>query len=169
MSAQKKGRQRLAAGRNATEVLEADIAGLVGMPIHELRKIWVIRIGSGPPSVRSPGLIRRLLAWQLQADSHGGVDATTARKLRDIANAIERDGAYEPKIRRDLSPGVVLTREWKGVVHKVTVMAAGFQYQGKRYKSLSNIARTIAGTRWSGPRFFGLEQKKVAKIRGTAS
>ena len=86
----------------------------------------------------------------------------TERRLGEIGKALERDGDYEPKVRRDFSPGVVLTREWKGTIHKVTVMAQGFQYLGKRYKSLSDIARTITGTRWSGPGFFGLEQKKKA-------
>ena len=69
------------------------------------------------------------------------------------------------KSARDLSPGVVLTREWKGVIHKVTVMAGGFQHLGKRYGSLSDIARTITGTRWSGPRFFGLEQKERPNLK----
>jgi hypothetical protein len=53
----------------------------------------------------------------------------------------------------------VLSREWKGVIHQVTAAEAGFDYLGKRYRSLSDIARTITGTRWSGPRFFGLERK----------
>jgi hypothetical protein len=110
-----------------------------------------------------------LLAWRLQAIAFGDLDATTTRKLRDISKALERDGDYEPQVRRDLSPGVVLTREWKGVVHKVTVVAGGFQHLSQRYRTLSDIARTITGTRWSGPRFFGLEQKKSRKSKEAAS
>jgi hypothetical protein len=89
--------------------------------------------------------------------------------LIKIGEALQRDGSHEPKIRRGFSPGVVLSREWKGVLHKVTVVVGGFQYQGKRYRSLSDIARTITGTRWSGPRFFGLEQKQKRAPRAIAS
>ena len=78
------------------------------------------------------------------------MDAATARMLREVATGLELDGTYEPKIRNDLAPGVVLTREWKGLTHTVTVIADGFQHHGKRYRSLSDIARTITGTRWSG-------------------
>ena len=115
------------------------------------------------PSVRSRDTLLRLLAWQIQAAALGGFDADTEGKLRRIAKALEVDGDYEPKIRRDVSAGVVLTREWKGAIHKVTVTADGFQHLGKQYGSLSDIARTITGTRWSGPRFFGLEQKRQPK------
>jgi len=89
----------------------------------------------------------------------------TRRRLGAIAKALERDGSYEPKVRSNISAGVVLTREWKGVVHKVTATSGGFQHLGKRYGSLSDIARTITGTRWSGPRFFGLEQKRARSSR----
>ena len=71
----------------------------------------------------------------------------------------------QPKVRRNFAPGVELTREWKGVIHKVIVTAGGFQHLGKQYRSLSDIARTITGTRWSGPRFFGLEQKPARPSR----
>jgi len=121
--------------------------------------MWADRFYEEPPATRSRDLFARLLAWRMQEEARGGLDAVTGRKLRDVATALERDGSYEPKVRRELSSGVVLTREWKGVIHKVTVTADGFQHRGHRYKSLSDIARTITGTRWSGPRFFGLEQK----------
>ena len=116
----------------------------------------------------SRDVLLRLFAWRIQAECSGGLDAVTARVLRDVATGLERNGAYEPKIRNDLSPGVVLTREWKGLTYMVTVIADGFQHGGKRYKSLSDIARTITGTRWSGPRFFGLEQKSARPSRQAA-
>jgi hypothetical protein len=110
----------------------------------------------------------RTLAWQLQAEAYGGLEMATVRQLRRIGKALERDGTYEPQTRRDIAPGVVLTREWKGVTHKVTVTADGFMHQGDTYRSLSDVARTITGTRWSGPRFFGLEQKP-ARARGVTA
>jgi hypothetical protein len=165
MSQKRNGRQRHAAGRSSASSIEAEVSSLAGLTIGELRRAWANRLATEPPAIRSRGLLLRLLAWQMQADTVGGLDAVTERKLRDIAKALERDGSYEPKIRQDLSPGVVLTREWKGAVHKVTVVTNGFQHLGKRYRSLSDIARTITGTRWSGPRFFGLEQKRVGTSR----
>lgn len=153
-----KGRQRRVAGPFAADAIERLMSGLQDLTTEQLRDVWTDRLSTEPPAIRSREVLVRLLAWRTQAEAFGGLDASTELKLREIANALERDGSYEPKIRRDLLPGVVLIREWKGVTHKVTVTTGGFQHQGKGYKSLSNIARTITGTRWSGPRFFGLEQ-----------
>jgi len=149
--------------------MEAELSALGKLAIGDLKSAWTDRFNEDPPATRSRDLLVRLLAWQMQEEASGGLDAVTARKLRDIATALERDGSYEPKVRRDLSSGVVLTREWKGVIHKVTVTADGFQHRGQRYKSLSDIARTITGTRWSGPRFFGLEQKNPRQSQQAAS
>ena len=157
-----KARQRNAAAPDAADVIEAELASLLHLPISELRAIWRERLECEPPKFRSRSVLLNELAWRMQADAFGDLDSVTERRLAEIGKALERDGAYEPKIRRDFSPGVVLTREWKGTIHKVTVMAQGFQYLGKRHRSLSDIARTITRTRWSGPRFFGLEQKKKA-------
>jgi hypothetical protein len=167
MSARKISQQHRAAGGSSTASIDAELSSLAELSIRNLKKAWTERLGFDPPRLRSRHLLLRLLAWQLQALALGGLDAITERKLRDIAAALERDGTYEPKTRLDLSPGIVLTREWKGVIHKVTVGTNGFQHLGKRYGSLSDIARTITGTRWSGPRFFGLEKKK-AKISAQA-
>jgi hypothetical protein len=148
--------------------MEAELSALGKLPIGDLKLAWADRFNEEPPTTRSRDLLVRLLAWRMQEEALGGLDAVTARKLRDIAAALERDGTYEPKVRRDLSSGVVLTREWKGVIHKVTVTADGFQHRGQRFKSLSDIARTITGTRWSGPRFFGLEQKSARQSQQAA-
>lgn len=163
MSRQQKDRRQNAAGQIHTNELQTDIESLRDLDIKGLRSLWKVRVGNEPPNNRSAHLLRRLLAWQIQVRAFGNLNSVTARKLRAIATTLERDGTYEPKTRRDLSLGVVLTREWKGTIHKVTVMEGGFQYLDKRYGSLSDIARTITGTRWSGPRFFGLEQKKSPK------
>lgn len=88
------------------------------------------------------------LAWQIQADAFGGLDAETKRRLR-------RGGAGATAAD-SLQPGVRLTREWQGVSHEVVVEEGGFSYEGRTWKSLSEIARHISGTRWNGPRFFGL-------------
>jgi hypothetical protein len=162
---QQKRRQRYAAGETTLRTIDAELVAFTKLPIAELRKAWANRFGDTSPAISSRDVLLHFLAWRIQADLLGGLDPVTERKLRDIAKALERDGDYEPKIRRDLSPGIVLTREWKGVIHKVTVTADGFQYLGRRYGSLSDIARMITGTRWSGPRFFGLERKEQRQPR----
>ncbi len=163
MSPRQNGRRRHAAGQNPADVA-ARLAHLPSLALAGLRSEWKTQFGKDPPPVRSRDILRQLIAWQLQADAFGGLDTKTERHLQSIALQLERDGNYEPKIRRDLTVGIELTREWKGAVHKVTVVPDGFRYLGKNYASLSDIARTITGTRWSGPRFFGLEQKAKRKI-----
>lgn len=145
--------------------IDTDISAIAELPISQLRKAWSSHFTSDAPPVRSRAVLCQLLAWQLQSDAMGGLDGATERALTKIGVALGRDGSYKPKIRNGFSPGVVLSREWKGVVHRVTAAADGFQYLGKNYRSLSDIARTITGTRWSGPRFFGLEQKTVPASR----
>lgn len=159
MTSKSRGQQKLSAGPSVVNPFASELESLAGQPVKTLRTIWSDRLGTEPPAIRSREVMVRLLAWRLQAEARGGLDVASERKLREIAVAFDRDGTYEPKLRRDLSPGVVVTREWKGVVHRVAVTTGGFEYDGRRFKSLSDIARTITGTRWSGPRFFGLEQR----------
>lgn len=168
MHKERKTQQRHTASHPRAHGLEAEISGLVKLSISELRDAWSERFDATAPSVRSRDVLLRMFAWRVQEEAFGGLDLRSERQLRQIGNALERDGSYEPQIRRDLSPGVVVIREWKGVTHKVTVTADGFQYQGTHYRSLSDIARSITGTRWSGPRFFGLEQKNARPAREVA-
>jgi len=112
------GRQHHAAGRSAAIDIEAELSKLPAFSIDKLRADWKDRFAADAPVIRSPDVLRRLLAWQIQADAYDGLDAWTQRKLRDIAGKLERDGKYEPAIRRDLSPGVVLTRGCVGDVGK---------------------------------------------------
>ena len=127
--------------------IEAEVAALEAMGLEELRTVWWDRYGV-PPKLRSPQLLRLNLAWRIQADAFGGLDAETKRRLR-------RGGAGAAAADR-LQPGVRLIREWKGVPHEVVVEEGGFRYDGRVWKSLSEIARHISGARWNGPRFFGL-------------
>ena len=156
------------ADQTETDSIGTRILTLAELPTAELRKAWKSQIASDAPPVRSRAVLYQLLAWQIQSDAIGGLDSATERALAKIGEALRRDGSYEPKIRSGFSPGVVLSREWKGVAHRVTVAADGFDYLGKRHRSLSDIARTITGTRWSGPRFFGLEQKQQRASRAIA-
>jgi hypothetical protein len=91
-----------------------------------------------------------MLAWRIQAEAFGALDRTTRRQLR-------RRGALKPE-GLDLGVGARLRREWQGCVVEVEVEPTGFRWQGTLYPSLSAAATAIAGTRWNGPRFFGLRE-----------
>jgi hypothetical protein len=127
------------------DALEAEIRRIEVMSLQDLRTLWTSRWGAAP-RFRSVDLLRRLIAWRLQTELFGDLDADTKRLLR-------RSAVPQPT---GLPPGSRLTREFRGVLHHVDVGEHGFTYQGTRYASLSAIARAITGTRWNGPRFFGL-------------
>lgn len=153
-------RARVIASKHTATEMETELARLITLPLASLRAEWSKRFEIDASAIRSRAALTRMLAWQTQADAFGDLDAETKRRLIHIGGKLERDGTFEPAGRRELPPGTILSREWKGVIHTATVADDGFQHLGKTYGSLSDIARTITGTRWSGPRFFGLEQKK---------
>jgi hypothetical protein len=163
VSAHKKGRQHSTAGSPPANDLEKELAHLKSSSLDQLRKAWQEQLGTEPPGFRARDILLRMLAWQIQAKAVGGFDPNTERQLREIAKAFERDPAHRPKPVRILSPGVVLTREWKGVLQRVTVETDGFSHLGRRYRTLSEVARAITGTKWSGPRFFGLESRQTGE------
>lgn len=115
--------------------------------LAQLRLEWEERFGAAP-RLRSADLLRRILTWRVQAAAEGGLDQVTRRLL-----AGNRTGPESM-----LPEGTVISREWKGLRHEVEVAEGGFVYRGERWKSLSEIAREITGTRWNGPRFFGLRE-----------
>jgi hypothetical protein len=140
------------------DLLDADLVQLSKQSLAQLRDTWMTRLQTDPPPIQSRDILLGLFAWCIQENAFGGLDARTERRLGAIADATERDPQYQPQNRILLSPGIVLTREWKGVIHRVTVIEGGFRCADHDYKSLSEVARMITGTRWSGPRFFGLEK-----------
>ena len=132
----------------------SDSDTLEGLDLADLRARWRARYGA-PPALRSPELLALMLAWRIQAEREGGLDADIRRALRRPAGV---RAAAEP------TGGTRLAREWEGVAHEVIVIdGGGFLYRGDRYRSLSQIARAITGVRWNGPRFFGLRDPAVAK------
>ena len=126
----------------------AEVRALETLDLRGLRDEWRRRYGD-PPKMRSRELLARLLAWRIQADAFGGLDATTIRLLKS-------DNLPPP--RPSLTPGTRLTRDWQGRRHDVDVLEEGFRYAGAEYRSLSQVARVITGTRWNGLRFFGLRE-----------
>ena len=131
------------------ERIAQEVRALEALDLHGLREEWRRRYGT-PPRMRSTDLLARLLAWRIQADAFGGLDATTVRLLK---------ADYLPPPVPRLAPGTQLCREWQGRRHEVDVLERGFRYAGTDYRSLSEIARAITGTRWNGLRFFGLRER----------
>jgi hypothetical protein len=127
----------------------------------ELLAIWTATLGKPSAALRtSRELLASALAWQLQERKFGGLKPATQRKLRVLSRAHQRNkrSAQLPAASTNLRPGTVISKQWRGAQHLVTVLADGFQHQGKVYASLSQLAREITGTRWNGPAFFGLRK-----------
>ena len=133
--------------------LRAELDALESMSRAELRAAWNHEVRTMPPNV-SAGLLRLALAHHLQSKVIGGVTKAMERKLQEVAD----DGAIER-----VMPGTRFLREWRGKVYVVTVSDDGrYRWQDRNWNSLSEIARTITGTRWSGPAFFGAKPRKRA-------
>jgi hypothetical protein len=100
----------------------------------------------------------REIAYKMQERAHGGLTPAIRRRLRALAEEIEANGAEALASVPLLKPGTRLLREWGGKTHTVIVLDDGFEYAGERHQSLTQIARRITGSHWSGPRFFGLRK-----------
>ena len=155
--------------------LAREVASLAALDLHALRSHWRQRLRSPPPAGLTRPLLLRLLAYKLQARVSGDLDAASVKFLDRLASAHARRRAADPKhpldkpppipnvVReRSFMPGTLLKREHAGVLHRVVILADGFEWEGRRFTSLSEIARAITGTRWNGPRFFGLRDKSSA-------
>ena len=133
--------------------LRTELDALESMSRAELRAAWNREVRATPPNV-SAGLLRLALAHHLQSKVMGGITKAMERKLQEIADC----GAAQR-----VTPGTRFVREWRGKVHVVTVSDDGrYRWQDRDWNSLSEIARTITGTRWSGPAFFGTKTQKRA-------
>lgn len=125
------------------------VEALARLDLDGLRAVWCEHYGA-PPPLRSVELLRLVLAWRLQAEKLGGLDGETRRQL-GRRGPVRMEGL-------ELGIGARLRREWRGRVVEVGVEADGFNWNGRTYPSLSAAATAIAGSRWNGPRFFGLRQ-----------
>jgi hypothetical protein len=140
------------------ENIEIEIKRLRDLDLATLRAKWHNVFGRPAPPHLPRHLLFRMLAYRLQADRFGDLDGGS-RRLLDNAESPEAAGKRAAEVRRlptEVKPGTILTREWKGRMHRVAVLAEGFAWDGNTYPNLSRIALAITGTRWNGPRFFGL-------------
>lgn len=138
--------------------IEDEITALEYLGTQELRRRWRRLYHTEPPAGLSRDLHIRAIAYKMQERVHGRLPQYVKRKLRTLAGQLETGGGGKFKPGIMLKPGAKLVREWGGRPHAVVVLDDGFDYEGKRYPSLSSIAREITGARWSGPRFFGIRQ-----------
>jgi hypothetical protein len=139
--------------------LAAELAALPDLSRDTLKERWKELYGAPPPShLGRPSLVRAI-AYRIQEQALGGLDAATRRLLDRAAKDLAR--GREPSVPPQPVPsGTRLLREWQGVVHEVVVLDRGAQYREKTWPSLSSVAREITGARWSGPLFFGLKGRK---------
>ena len=143
-----------------------EIASLLDSETGELRAEWRDIHRAEPPAGISRDLLIRAIAYHIQEDEQGGLDRRTKGKLRTLARTLgnEVGGSADPAL--SLKPGARLVREWNGRTYCVIALEEGFDFKGRRYRSLSQIAREITGTRWSGPRFFGLMKGAKGNHKG---
>lgn len=134
--------------------LGEDLEALQSMPPAALRAEWHKLFRTPAPRL-GPDLLRRGLAWKLQARVHGGLPTSARRRIEAALRQLEKTGQVTSDTVR-LKPGTRLVRRWHSKAYHVLVLDDGFEYDSKRYASLSQIARAITGAQWSGPRFFGL-------------
>jgi hypothetical protein len=122
--------------------------------------------GVAPPDRLRRPLLIRAIAYRLQEKALGGLKPATQRLLASVT-ADTTAGRTVPLVReRRIKPGTTLLREWHGIQHRLTVLEDGVQFGGERYRSLSQVARKITGSRWSGPLFFGLKSARTEAQHG---
>jgi hypothetical protein len=150
------------ANDSQTAAIDNEIAHLRGLDLDGLRAHWRSLTGRTAPPHLPRTLLLRVLAYRVQAAALGDLDKTTARLLDRIADEARSGKPVEVPVpdRVGLRPGTLLVREWEGTPQRVMVLVEGFAWNGNTYPSLSKVARAITGTRWNGPRFFGLRDQQ---------
>lgn len=149
-------------------LLKEDLAALTTTPPAQLRSMWRDVYRKTAPDV-SPDLLRRGIAYRLQERAHGKLPVATSRDIDRIAKQLLRNGKVGSRSKIALKVGTRLIRSWRGKNHHVLDCDEGFEYEGRRYNSLSQIAEEITGAHWSGPRFFGLRKRSEYQPRKTAN
>ncbi|WP_353063841.1 DUF2924 domain-containing protein [Tunturibacter psychrotolerans] len=137
------------------------IRNLPNLPKMRLVELWKDNFGKEPGRIR-PELMLPILAYRIQERAYGGLSPNANAKSQIIATSLRPQSRFRDEARQRFKSGTKLVREWKGKTHEVTLNDEGYHYLGKTYKSLSPIACEIAGTRWSGPAFFGTKKVKAS-------
>lgn len=136
------------------------IEALGRMTPAELRSVWRDTFKQVAPDV-SPDLIGRAIAYRWQERLHGGLPASVTRDIARLTRVLVRTGTLEATGEINFKPGTRLVRDWNGRTLNVLVCDQGFEFDGRQYGSLTQIAHAVTGAHWSGPRFFGLTRRKA--------
>jgi hypothetical protein len=145
---------------NSTQLdarVATEIAQLRLSTRDQLLAIWQKAYGTTAPQNIRRELLIPFLAYKIQGKAYGDLKPSTCSEIRSLARNIHK--SPQPRIKT----GTRLLREWRAHMHEVFVTEHGYEYRGVRYKSLSEIARKITGTRWSGPAFFGLVKRRTTQ------
>ena len=145
-----------------SDTVLARLAALKTTPTLELKQQWRDLFETEPPPYNRRFLESRL-AYRIQELAYGGLKPQTIERLEALAEQFDGGDVPKRRMRMDDRPiaGTRLIREWQGIEHCVTVRDNDYEYQGRPYKSLSAVARAIAGTRWNGWIFFGLKNQRA--------
>jgi hypothetical protein len=138
--------------------LEAEIRRLPDLSLEDLRARWKALFGNPAPLSLRRRFLARAVAYQMQVEAHGGLSASTHKRLQAIAAGVRQGSLDVAGIAKTIRPGAQMLRQWKDQTHTVTALSDGFEWNGKTYKSLSAVAREITGTNWNGYVFFGIKR-----------
>ena len=141
--------------------VEEELDRLPKMPIVRLRKRYQELFRTDPPKAFGPDLLRRSIAHRIQERTYGGLSREHRRLLDQLIKAAAARPNGRLELPRRIKPGCELVRSWNGRTYHVTALESGFAHDGRTYASLSEIATEITGTKWNGPRFFGLRSAPV--------
>ena len=147
--------------------LAREIAALSDLTIDELKDRWRSNYDCAPPGRCSKKLLVAAIAYRLQERAFGGIKPSVLRQLERLADGNGQLQTVPSRPVTGASTGTVLIRDWRGTSHQVTVLQRGVLYRKENYRSLSQVARVITGTRWSGPLFFGLRSRRKEGSGGT--
>ena len=156
------------------QTIEEEIALLRALDLKGLRTHWQNEFGRAAPEHLTRYLLLGILAYRIQADRLGDLDAETRKVLaraigqEDRPSAVSKGLAELDQRRFSPPPGTVLVREWDRKPHRVMVLPNGFAWNDKTFDSLSQVAFAITGTKWNGPRFFGLRDRRPQPRGGRA-
>ena len=144
--------------------ISSKLQELPRLPKVELLALWQeLFAQTAHPRLRR-NLMIPILAYRIQEQAYGGLKPSTYKRLQKLAADLDQNRKIPLSLVPQLQAGTKLLRQFRGGIHEVLVVDQGFEYRGKRYESLSEIARQITGTRWSGPLFFGLKRGQNARF-----
>ena len=146
-----------------SQTVEDRIKQLPEQPRPVLLALWRELFKGPPPGQVRKEVLVKFLAYRIQEQAYGGLSPFTRKRLIELALQLENNPNAGLSTAPRIKPGTRLVRDWRGKSHCVTVLQGGYEYAGKRFASLSQIARLITGTRWSGPPFFGLRSSHARK------